>query len=191
VPIELQHGEHVLLQVAIQVAQVGQVERPLGAVVQTEQKPAQAMALTGRLPGAATSRNSADTPSRGAAVAAMAEKSASRCRRCNALSRAPNLISAYLLVHSMNGKQLDPCAGREPQFVSEATDVDGERAPADPAKAGYRNTPNPLKMLFQHGTPRGKAGRRPAPGSHPVGCGRWIGRLSGAPLPDPQVLGRD
>jgi len=34
-------------------------------------------------------------------------------------------------------------------------------------------------------------GRRPAPGSHPVGCGKWIGRLSGAPLPDPQVLGCD
>jgi len=54
----------------------------------------------------------------------------------------------------MNGKQLDPRAGCEPQLVSKATGLDGERAPADPAKAGYRNTPNPLKMLFQHGTPR-------------------------------------
>jgi len=56
----------------------------------------------------------------------------------------------------MNGKQLDPCAGGNPQLVSKATGLDGERAPADPAKAGYRNTPNLLQMLLEHGTPRGK-----------------------------------
>jgi len=64
----------------------------------------------------------------------------------------------------MNGKQLDSCAVCEPQLVSKATGMDGERASADPAKAGYRNTPNPLKMLLEHGTPRGKM-----PGGVPTG----------------------
>jgi len=90
----------------------------------------------------------------------------------------------------MNGKQLDPCAGCEPQLVSEATGFGDEQAPADPAKAGYRNTSNLLKMLLEHGTPREKM---PGGVPHRVRT-RWVVENGPTPkgaasLPDPQRLG--